>query len=313
MTDSHDVLIDISTSLMALAGATVSSDELAREVLAQLRLALPYDGASLQSFDPSTGEHSVLAAAGEVAGIDGYLAGHEVFVSSLDEGWPALTEHDGGLSAGLYTADGRYAGVLHLWLSQPHLAVDLITRLAPLLGGLVDVMRLPSQLAADSPTDMSAAVVRPDASVMSLPQRPTSPLLEDGAALPRAIADAHQREELPDRFRWRDDDGGWHAIVARHTGNGVMVTLDSGELPFGLTAREVEVLTLVVGGFSNPQIAELLDVTGKTVAKHVEHVLAKLGVQSRAAAAAQAVRFGLIELATLAPSDGGTAITRSGD
>jgi len=56
------------------------------------------------------------------------------------------------------------------------------------------------------------------------------------------------------------------------------------------------VLTLIVRGYTNPQIAEALVVSGKTVAKHVEHLFGKLGCVSRAAAAAAAVRGGLIEL-----------------
>jgi DNA-binding CsgD family transcriptional regulator len=62
---------------------------------------------------------------------------------------------------------------------------------------------------------------------------------------------------------------------------------------FGLTEREQEILALLAGGRSNPQIAESLFISPKTASVHVSNILAKLGVDSRVEAAAVAHRLGI--------------------
>jgi ATP/maltotriose-dependent transcriptional regulator MalT len=65
--------------------------------------------------------------------------------------------------------------------------------------------------------------------------------------------------------------------------------------PANLTARELEVLGLLVEGRSNRQIAEALFISDKTASVHVTNLMAKLGVHSRLEAAAMARRLGLEE------------------
>jgi DNA-binding CsgD family transcriptional regulator len=64
--------------------------------------------------------------------------------------------------------------------------------------------------------------------------------------------------------------------------------------PAGLTPREIEVLQLVAQGLPDKEIAENLFISHHTVMRHVSHILTKLEVESRTAAAARAVRDALI-------------------
>ena len=63
--------------------------------------------------------------------------------------------------------------------------------------------------------------------------------------------------------------------------------------PAGLSAREVQVLQLLTEGHSNREIAEHLVISDATVKRHLENLYAKLGVSSRTAAAAAALRSSL--------------------
>src|SRR3972149_9546532 len=61
-----------------------------------------------------------------------------------------------------------------------------------------------------------------------------------------------------------------------------------------LTEREREVLTLMVEGLNNTQIAGRLTVSPSTIKSHVSNILTKLGVASRTEAVTLALRHGLV-------------------
>jgi HD-GYP domain-containing protein (c-di-GMP phosphodiesterase class II)/DNA-binding CsgD family transcriptional regulator len=64
--------------------------------------------------------------------------------------------------------------------------------------------------------------------------------------------------------------------------------------PAGLTGREVEVLRLAARGLSRREMARTLFVSESTVRTHLEHIYAKIGVSSRAAATMFAVEHDLL-------------------
>jgi NarL family two-component system response regulator LiaR len=70
-----------------------------------------------------------------------------------------------------------------------------------------------------------------------------------------------------------------------------LIQTETAEPPPGgdLTRRELEVLSLLVKGLSNPEIAGRLSVSRATVKSHVSNILSKLGVSNRAEAIALAI------------------------
>jgi two-component system, NarL family, response regulator len=63
-----------------------------------------------------------------------------------------------------------------------------------------------------------------------------------------------------------------------------------------LSAREEQVLELIVEGLANKQIAYRLSIAEHTVKNHVKNILSKLGVQDRTQAATAAIQRGIIHL-----------------
>lgn len=91
------------------------------------------------------------------------------------------------------------------------------------------------------------------------------------------------------------------AIHAVHAGEtylppGLAAALESSVLPAGLSAREAEVLELIVKGYGNKQIAYELGIAEHTVKNHVKSILSKLSVDDRTQAATAAIQRGIVHL-----------------
>lgn len=91
------------------------------------------------------------------------------------------------------------------------------------------------------------------------------------------------------------------AIRAVHAGQtylpaGVAAALAAQMPRPDLSARELQVLELIVRGLANKQIAYALSIAEHTVKNHVKSILSKLGVQDRTQAATAAIQRGIIHL-----------------
>ncbi len=109
-------------------------------------------------------------------------------------------------------------------------------------------------------------------------------LLERG---PRRLSFAlHQQLSAESAGDSAEEAGHW-LIVMRERSDAAII--EAMGLNFRLTAREAEVLYWVIKGKINRDIADILGASPATVKKHLERVFAKLGVETRTAAAAMAL------------------------
>ncbi|MGI4878989.1 MAG: response regulator [Janthinobacterium lividum] len=89
------------------------------------------------------------------------------------------------------------------------------------------------------------------------------------------------------------DDGEAHLFsMTRNMEGNEVGTL---QVVFGLTRREAEVLLWISRGKSNRDASEILNISARTVNKHLEQIFIKMGVENRAAAAAASTRVMLAQ------------------
>ena len=112
---------------------------------------------------------------------------------------------------------------------------------------------------------------------------------------PPRLSLAHEGRRLTLRLHRRIDDEGegdaqeggeWLVVMREESDASAIETMS---VSFGLTARESEVLYWVAKGKINRDIADIVGASPGTVKKHLERVFAKLGVETRTAAAAMAM------------------------
>lgn len=82
-------------------------------------------------------------------------------------------------------------------------------------------------------------------------------------------------------------------------------------LPFGLSPREMEVLSILTEGRTNREIAERLFISERTVGVHVRRILSKLRVAGRVQAAAVAIRLDLVPDTTTSTLEGPHELART--
>ena len=103
-----------------------------------------------------------------------------------------------------------------------------------------------------------------------------------------AVAMSQQQKQTEARLKIDELSGALEAVQGKADAGAL--TKESLQT-LGLTPREAEVMAWVAQGKSNSDIATILVSSPRTVAKHIEHVFAKLNVESRTAAVAEARRL----------------------
>ena len=203
--------------------------------------------------------------------------------------------------------DGRHLGFLGLpWAGSKAPTPEMRQWLAqamPVLGHAVDPMRSLSAIAGLVQAAFAGVLLHEDGQVVALPGLAGHALLAADSALVAAARAELAAAQVHATFLW--PLGGHHApdghaqVTVMRVRTGLAVRLDAMVLlappPHlqGLTPRELQILGLLVRGHSNAQIARALVVSARTVAAHLEHILAKLAASSRTLAAVRAQRSGL--------------------
>lgn len=86
----------------------------------------------------------------------------------------------------------------------------------------------------------------------------------------------------------------WYKIsLSLHKCEFVLILCNKTELPYQLSEREFQILTLISHGLSNAEIAESLFISNRTVAKHIEHIFEKLEINNRTLLAIYATQHNL--------------------
>ena len=140
--------------------------------------------------------------------------------------------------------------------------------------------------------------------------RQAEALLESGADAGDVLRAAHSDAVECGAARCARPASGWRAARASGSRMSRQAAAQHDADPFGLTAREREVLVLVAAGRTNRQIGEELFMSEKTASVHVSRILAKLEVSTRGEAGAVAHKLGLAGLRRLRGNQGQIADVR---
>ncbi|MGW4965047.1 response regulator transcription factor [Nonomuraea sp. NPDC004186] len=319
-----EIILDVrQLQAFAEVGYQVAASGGAHAAMAALRRVVPVDAYEFVAFDPATGRHHSVVSDGhhriDHDAAEEY-AGLEACRRAIATRAPVIMPEPGtaryfrrhlapygwraGLTAPLFLSEGRYTGLLHLATkdSFPRLTGALVVAISPMLAHVTDLTRCVID-PVGLPPDFRAVAFDRVGTRRQVPGHEASAVLREDpamAAFARAFIDSR---ELSRHGLWLDRKGRWHELRLLRAGVGFQGALQGAvvaerpcPLPYDLTGREVDVLTRVAAGDSNPQIAAALVLSVRTVTTHLEHIFAKLGCDSRTRLTTKALAEGLCRL-----------------
>jgi DNA-binding CsgD family transcriptional regulator len=330
VTELPDGALDVAVEVGSLASSPDGIDQRAEALLQALYRVVPFQAAQISLVDAQGRAPVALAVHGYDDAVMAYCTSpalvEEFELVGLHRGSPPMRICDlpvppaelrswveylapagfrEGVGVGLYTRDGRYIGFLGMntdTVAHPTAAArDLIGSLVPLIAQAVDPLRSIAAAAELIQDAQAGILLTRTGEVLPLPGLPAHPLLIAGSAV---LALAGEMAGGRDNASFLCPYGGNRA-GQRHVRITVLacrpdpphqlalavVACPPGDLR-GLTPRELQVLGLLIEGWPNRRIAMALVIGERTVATHVEHILAKLGARSRALAASRALNRG---------------------
>jgi DNA-binding CsgD family transcriptional regulator len=322
--------VQVVVEVAGIVAAPGPIGERAAALLEPLRRVIPFEGAWIGLLDPERRAHLSLVQYGYDNRTRAYLNGPRALSEMEQVGiqrrgparlrdlpfpvgeslawaeylWPAGFRD--AVAVHFFRPDGRYLGIIALHSDVPGSLTDtdaeLLGVLAPIVGAAVDPMRSLSVVAGVVGDATAGTVLTRAGEPLPLPGLATHTLLAAGSAL-LLVAASQLAGQALSFFLCPYQDPGTAGRLVR-----VGVLAVPPDLPdylaaivlispavdlHGLTPRELEIIGLLVEGWPNARIAATLVVAERTVATHMEHILAKLQVATRTAAAALALRLGL--------------------
>jgi DNA-binding CsgD family transcriptional regulator len=307
--------------LGAILGSAESRQERSAQILRQLRTVVPYVAASVAAARPGAIDHVSLANDGYPIHVEQHLNdwcvhNDPAYLRMRRSAGPPLrwrdspvdfrqtysarefflpAGYDEGITVCMRNRRGGYTGSLHLSVDDRRHptdeAVEFLAHLPVMLGELTDLDTGPLPVVDES----DKIVITATGNHRGIAIHPIS------AELVRHIRTLAAAAALPSWFWWQASTGDVRLITTERIGDDITVGQTAADLPYALSVREFEVLTQLAAGHTNLQIARRLAISPKTVAKHVEHTLAKMGAASRTEAAVRAARGGLLLLSTVQP------------
>lgn len=207
------------------------------------------------------------------------------------------TGFDEGLTTRLVSSDGHYTGAFHLSSVTDNHPSDesraLINGLRRTLAHLTDVSFAPRQFAVQIADGSDAWLLDRNGTALNVIGEMQLP--------PQVSSKLTRLEGLRHRgFRWQHE-GEWHTVrtFPMDAMGALLVVWKPEPLPFRISDRELDVLSLLACGLSNSAIAGVLVLSTRTVVHHVEHIMQKLNVKSRGGCARIAFECGLSRLEDL--------------
>lgn len=315
---------EISLSARHLHAVAELGFQVARQgahgAMTALRKVIPVEAYEFVAFDPATGRHRSLISSGyarvhtdaaeEYVRLDAYrraLALRRPVVMGSPGTERYFRRHlapygwRSGITTPLFLSEGRYTGLLHI-SSRTELPPEtgtVISAVSPALAHLTDVTRCVVDPLGLPPGFRAVAFER-SGRRRDVAGWPSSPVLAAEPAMTRLAREFIDSRELSRRGLWQDATGRWREVRLHRAGvgfhgsiQGAVIAERPRDLPYDLTAREIEVLTRVARGDSNPQIAAALVLSVRTVTTHLEHIFAKLGCDSRTRLTTKVIAEGL--------------------
>ncbi|MFC6018034.1 LuxR C-terminal-related transcriptional regulator [Plantactinospora solaniradicis] len=302
------------------------------ELMTVLHRLVPYAASMMCVLNPELREFELVGDAGYSEPTLAYMRSsehyHEMELLGMDRDRPPMCVRDApvppaelpswaehlepagfreGVGVTLFSPDGRHLGLITLHTDHPAYpsdeARDFLGSLAPLISDAVDPMRSIVALAKIVADAQAGVVLTRAGNVLSLPGLVGHPLLRVGSPVLAVAAESLAEGQVQTSFLcpYQSMDGADEHVritvlpcpsSAPAYLTAVVLTSPPGGLR-GLTRRELEILGLLVDGWSDQRIANRLVIAQRTVAAHIEHILIKLTVPGRTLAAVRALRLGL--------------------